>query len=185
MKFFATTIAGCFQIIPDIRRDGRGSFVKVFHEDVFRQYGLATDYAEEYYSASHRNVVRGLHFQTPPHDHAKLVYCAQGSVMDVALDLRRGSPTFGQHLMLELSAENGHMLYLPRGMAHGYCTTKEPALMVYKVTTTYAPNHDTGLAWDSANIDWPIKDPIMSARDRQFGTLADFDTPFVFDESKP
>ncbi len=184
MKIFATAITGCFQIIPDIRRDDRGSFVKVFHEDVFGQYGLATEYAEEYYSASHRNVLRGLHFQTPPYDHAKLVYCVQGSVVDVALDLRRGSPTFGQHLKLELSAENGHMLYLPRGFAHGYCTTKESALMVYKVTTTYAPSHDAGLAWDSANIDWPIKDPIMSARDRQFEALADFDTPFVFDESK-
>ena len=185
MKFVATVITGCYQIIPDIRRDDRGNFVKVFHRDIFSQHGLATEYAEEYYSASHRNVVRGLHFQTPPHDHAKLVYCVQGSVMDVALDLRRGSPTFGQHLMLELSAQNGHMLYLPPGLAHGYCTTSEPALMVYKVTTTYAPNHDTGLAWDSANIDWPIKDPIMSERDRSFGTLAEFDTPFVFDEGKP
>ncbi|GJJ05749.1 dTDP-4-dehydrorhamnose 3,5-epimerase [Duganella rhizosphaerae] len=185
MKIVPTDIAGCFLIIPEIRRDERGSFVKVFHEDIFREHGLATDYAEEYYSASHRNVLRGLHFQTPPHDHAKLVYCVQGSVMDAALDLRRGSPTYGHNLMLELSAANGHMLYLPRGLAHGFCTPKEPAMMVYKVTATYAPAHDAGLAWDKAGIDWPLKDPIMSARDRQFGALADFDTPFVFDGGQP
>jgi dTDP-4-dehydrorhamnose 3,5-epimerase len=181
MKIVPTSIHGCFQIIPDIRCDERGSFVKVFHEDIFREHGLATHYAEEYYSASHRNVIRGMHFQTPPHDHAKLVYCVQGSVMDVALDLRRGSPTYGQHLTLTLSAQNGHMLYLPRGLAHGFCTPDEPALMVYKVTATYAPQHDTGLAWNSAGIDWPIAEPVMSARDRQFATLAEFDTPFTCD----
>lgn len=183
MKIVPTVIPGCFQIIPDIRGDERGSFVKVFHEDIFREHGLATDYAEEYYSVSHRGVIRGLHFQTPPHAHAKLVYCTQGAVMDAALDLRRGSPTYGQHIKLELSAANGHMLYLPAGLAHGFCSLSEQSLMVYKVTTTYAPNNDAGLLWNSAGIDWPVQEPIMSARDRQFGSLADFKSPFVFDEA--
>lgn len=180
MKIVATALPGCFQIITDIRRDDRGSFVKVFHEDIFRQHGLATDYAEEYYSTSQRGVIRGLHFQTPPHDHAKLVYCAQGAVLDAALDLRRGSPTYGQHITLELSADNGHMLYLPAGLAHGFCSLSEQSLMTYKVTTTYAPNNDGGVLWNSAGIVWPVQEPVMSPRDRTFPTLAEFESPFVY-----
>jgi dTDP-4-dehydrorhamnose 3,5-epimerase len=182
MNIVPTIIPGCFQIITDIRRDERGSFVKVFHEDIFRRHGLAADFAEEYYSTSRRDVIRGLHFQTPPHHHAKLVYCVQGAVLDAAVDLRRGSPTYGRHITLELSAENGQMLYLPAGLAHGFCSLSEQSLMVYKVTTTYAPDNDSGLRWDSAGIPWPASaaEPVMSARDRQFGTLADFDSPFVY-----
>ena len=183
MQIVPTALPGCFQIITDIRRDDRGSFVKVFHEDIFRQHGLATDYAEEYYSTSQRGVIRGLHFQTPPHDHAKLVYCAQGAVLDAALDLRRGSPTYGQHITLELSAENGHMLYLPAGLAHGFCSLSEQSLMTYKVTTTYAPNNDGGVLWNSAGIAWPVAQPVMSPRDQTFPTLAEFDSPFVFNAS--
>lgn len=180
MKIVATAIPGCYQIITDIRRDDRGSFVKVFHEDIFREHGLATDFREEYYSTSQRNVIRGLHFQTPPHDHAKLVYCTHGAVMDVALDLRKGSPMYGQHITLELSAENGHMLYLPAGLAHGFCSLSDQSLMVYKVTTTYAPNNDGGVLWNSAGITWPVQAPIMSPRDGTFPELAAFDSPFVY-----
>jgi dTDP-4-dehydrorhamnose 3,5-epimerase len=183
MNLIQTAIPGCFQIVTDIRRDERGSFVKVFHEEIFRQHGLATDFAEEYYSTSRRNVIRGLHFQTPPHDHAKLVYCTQGAVLDAAVDLRRGSPAYGRHITLELSAENGHMLYLPAGLAHGFCSISEQSLMVYKVTTTYAPDNDGGVLWNSAGIAWPeaASEPVMSARDRTFPALADFDSPFVYD----
>lgn len=180
MKIVATAIPGCYQIVTDIRRDERGSFVKVFHEDIFREHGLATDFREEYYSTSRRGVIRGLHFQTPPHDHAKLVYCTHGAVMDVALDLRKGSPMYGQHITLELSAENGHMLYLPAGLAHGFCSLSEQSLMVYKVTTTYAPHNDGGVRWDSAGIAWPVQDPIMSPRDGTFPTLGAFDSPFAY-----
>jgi dTDP-4-dehydrorhamnose 3,5-epimerase len=180
MNILPTAIPGCFQIIPDIRRDERGSFVKVFHQDIFRQHGLATDFAEEYYSTSQRGVIRGLHFQTPPHHHAKLVYCTQGAVLDAALDLRRGSPAYGQHITLELSAANGHMLYLPAGLAHGFCSLSEQSLMVYKVTTTYAPESDGGVLWNSAGIAWPVQQPLLSPRDRTFPALAEFDTPFVY-----
>src|ERR1700739_3724115 len=98
MKLLPTAIAGCYQIVPNVFRDERGAFVKVFHEELFREHGLRTDFAEEYYSVSRERVLRGLHFQTPPHDHAKLVYCLQGSVLDVALDLRLGSPDYGPPL---------------------------------------------------------------------------------------
>jgi dTDP-4-dehydrorhamnose 3,5-epimerase len=185
MQIIPTAIAGCYQIIPTILRDERGSFVKVFHEDIFHQHGLAVEYAEEYYSVSHGNVLRGLHFQTPPKEHAKLVYCVQGAVLDAALDLRRGSPSYGRHLTLELSAANGHMLYLPVGLAHGFYTLSEQATMVYKVGSTYSPQHDAGVLWNSAGIAWPTDQPLLSPRDRQFAALADFDSPFHFGEERP
>lgn len=181
MNIIPTAIAGCYQLAPAILRDQRGSFVKVFHEDVFRQHGLATDYAEEFYSLSQRGVVRGLHFQSPPRHQAKLVYCPQGAVFDAAVDLRVGSPTYGAHVTLELSAENGHMLYLPPGLAHGFYALSETALMVYKVTSTYAPDCDSGILWNSAGIVWPGATPLLSARDQAFLPLAEFDSPFRYD----
>jgi dTDP-4-dehydrorhamnose 3,5-epimerase len=180
MNVLPTAFPGCFQLVPDIRRDERGSFVKVFHEDIFRQHGLRTDFAEEYYSVSRQRVLRGLHFQTPPREHAKLVYCVQGSVLDVAVDLRVGSPTYGQHIEYTLSDDNAHMLYLPAGVAHGFYTLSPQALMMYKVTSTYAPENDSGILWSSIGIDWPDADPILSERDRRFAALADFASPFSF-----
>ena len=181
MDILDTSLPGCFQIQPVVRADERGSFTKVFHEEIFRSAGLRTDFAEEYYSVSRRGVLRGLHFQLPPHDHAKLIYCTQGKVLDAALDLRRGSPTYGRHLTLELSQEQGNMLYLPAGLAHGFYTLSEQATMVYKVTSVYAPQHDGGVLWDSAGIAWPDTGPVLSQRDREFSALADFDTPFQYE----
>lgn len=182
MRISPTAIPGCLHLAPDLRADERGSFVKTFRADLFQEHGMATMFAEEYYSLSKRNVIRGLHFQLPPHEHAKLVYCVQGAVLDVALDLRRGSPTYGQHLCFELSAQNGHMLYLPPGLAHGFCTLGEEAVMLYKVTSAYAPQHDSGVRWDSAGIAWPAAAPVLSARDQGFAGLAEFDSPFVYQE---
>lgn len=185
MRILPTAIPGCFHVQPELRADERGSFVKTFREDLFRAHGMATSFAEEYYSLSKPGVVRGLHFQLPPHEHAKLVYCVQGAVLDAALDLRRGSPTYGRHLAFELSAANGHMLYLPAGLAHGFCTLGEPAVMMYKVTSAYAPQHDSGIRWDSAGIAWPEevrRAPLLSARDQGFATLAEFDSPFAYRE---
>lgn len=181
MRILPTALAGCFLIAPEFRRDDRGYFVKTFHEEVFREHGLATEFREEYYSASQRGVVRGLHFQTPPHQHAKLVYCVRGAVFDAAVDLRAGSPTEGRHLSVELSADNGSMLYLAPGVAHGFCALTNDALMMYKVTSVYAPAHDAGILWNSAGIDWPVEAPRLSARDQQFPALAQFASPFVYD----
>ena len=181
MKFLSTALPGCYLLQPNILRDERGRFVKVFHQQTFREQGLATDFAEEYYSLSQRRVLRGLHFQTPPHDHAKLLYCVQGKVLDAAVDLRVGSPTYGQHIMIELDAEHGQALYLAPGVAHGFYKLSEQALMVYKVTSTYAPAHDTGILWNSAGIVWPDAAPILSARDRGFAPLAAFKSPFAWE----
>jgi len=182
MRILTTAIPGCLQLVPEIRSDARGSFIKTFRTDLFQAHGMATEFAEEYHTHSLRNVLRGLHFQLPPHQHAKLVYCVHGAVQDVALDLRRGSPSYGRHLSLELSAANGHMLYLPAGLAHGFCTLGDSAIMQYKVTSAYAPQHDSGIRWDSAGIAWPLAAPLLSERDQHFATLAQFDSPFTYQE---
>jgi dTDP-4-dehydrorhamnose 3,5-epimerase len=174
----ATSIPGCYELRPRILADERGSFVKTFHLDWFRDLGLRSDWAEQYYSVSKRRVLRGLHFQLPPHEHAKLVYCVSGEVFDVAVDLRRGSSSFGQHVSVVLSAANANMIYLDAGFAHGFYTTSDSATLVYNVTSVYAPSHDTGIRWDSAGIRWPDPDPIVSARDEQFQPLGSFESPF-------
>lgn len=174
-------LPGCVELQPKAFSDARGRFVKVFHEQAFRDHGLHTDFAEEYYSVSHRHVIRGLHFQTPPHDHVKLVYCVQGEVLDVVLDLRVGSPTYGQHARFRLSADQANSIYIPKGMAHGFCAVSDEAIMVYKVSSVYAPHNDAGVRWDSAGIDWPTASPIISERDAGFAGLGQFDSPFTYE----
>ena len=119
-----------------------------------------------------------MHFQTPPHEHAKLVYCADGSVTDVLLDLRSQSPTYGQPIALPLTSESGQALYLAAGIAHGFVAIEAPALMIYNVTSEYSPTHDTGVRWDSFGFDWSVTDPVISERDRGFSELSDFVSPF-------
>ncbi|MFE4105276.1 dTDP-4-dehydrorhamnose 3,5-epimerase [Almyronema epifaneia] len=180
MDIKPTPIPGCYEIHPRIFTDQRGSFVKTFHQDIFRQHGLETHFAEEYYSHSRQNVLRGLHFQLPPQDHVKLVYCTAGEVLDAVVDLRLGSPTYGQFATFSLSAENAIALYMPKGLAHGFYAVSEQATMLYRVSTVYSPEHDAGIRWDSAGIPWPSAVPILSSRDQTFPTLADFASPFVF-----
>lgn len=180
MNINHTVIPGCAEITPKPLRDERGSFVKTFQQKLFSGLGLRTAFAEEYYSWSRHRVLRGLHFQTPPHDHVKLVYCVSGSVIDVVLDVRTGSPTYGRHVQVELSADKANMLYIPSGLAHGFYVTGDHAIMLYKVTTEYSPEHDSGIRWDSAGIPWPDAHPIISKRDSAFPGLTDFASPFTF-----
>jgi len=169
-----TSIPGSYELLPRKMADARGCFVKTFHCAAFEEHGLETDWREEYYSVSHKGVLRGMHFQLPPHDHVKLVYCVAGSVLDVILDLRVGSPSYGCHAMLELSAEKANMLFIPRGLAHGFYTLSESAVMIYKVSTVYAPAADAGVLWNSAGIPWPDMAPVISERDSAFPPLAEF-----------
>ncbi|MDD5296583.1 MAG: dTDP-4-dehydrorhamnose 3,5-epimerase [Rhodocyclaceae bacterium] len=175
-------IAGCFEIQPRILSDSRGRFVKVFHRDAFREFGLETDFDEEYYSVSRRGVVRGLHFQVPPKDHNKVVYCVQGEVFDVVLDLRIGSPTYGMVRSFELSADRANYIYIPSGLAHGFCVTSDVAVLVYKVSSVYSPEHDLGIRWDSVGVDWPVSVPMLSERDSGFMPFVNFESPFVYEE---
>jgi len=176
MMFTKTELAipGCFELAPRKMEDGRGSFVKTFHQDAFEAQGLGTGWREEYYSVSHKGVLRGLHFQLPPHDHVKLVYCVSGTVFDAVLDMRVGSPAYGRYATLELSAAKANMLFIPKGLAHGFYTLSEDAIMMYKVSTVYAPAADAGVLWNSAGIPWPENAPVISARDSSFPLFAEF-----------
>lgn len=180
LEFSELDLPGCVEVRPRIAGDSRGRFVKPFHAELFEAGGLRSDYREQYFSDSVHGVVRGLHFQVPPMDHAKLVYCVSGTVFDVFLDIRRGSPTFGEHRSLTLAAETGNAIYLPAGIAHGFTPLSESATLVYNVTSVYSPSHDRGIAWDSAGITWPVESPIVSRRDSEHPTLSEFDSPFLF-----
>jgi len=175
----AAMIFGCFEVQPEIMNDNRGRFVKVFHEEAFAELGLETNFTEEYYSHSHKGVIRGMHFQTPPADHVKLVYCVQGEVFDVLVDLRTGSPSYGQTATFQLSAALGNSLYIPKGVAHGFCATSDIATLVYNVSSVYSPDHDEGILWSSVKVDWPASSPIVSKRDASFGDLSCFESPFI------
>lgn len=177
----SSKIAGCFELQPKVFEDPRGRFVKVFHEQAFAAQGLETAFTEEYYSVSYKNVVRGMHFQLPPMDHVKMVYCVEGEVLDAVVDLRVGSPTYGQFDLFELSSTKANSIYIPKGMAHGFCVLSEQAIMVYKVSTIYSPTHDAGVLWNSAGIPWPTTEVILSARDAAFPRLDEFMSPFRYE----
>lgn len=182
MNLHESKLSGCFELKVNRFVDERGVFVKTFHEPSFESQGLNTKFTEEYYTVSSKGVIRGMHFQCPPDDHVKLVYCTSGKVMDVVIDIRVGSPTYGQHIVFELSPEEANMVYIPKGMAHGFCVLSEQATMVYKVSTVYSPECDRGISWDSAGIDWPILNPIISQRDLKSQSLDEFNSPFVYQE---
>jgi dTDP-4-dehydrorhamnose 3,5-epimerase len=174
-------LAGCFELQPKVFEDARGRFVKVFHEHAFAARGLETSFTEEYYSVSHKSVIRGLHFQLPPMDHVKMVYCVKGEVLDAVVDLRVGSPTYGQHAVFQLSAAKANSIYIPKGMAHGFCALSDQSIMVYKTSTSYSAAHDAGVLWDSAGIPWPTTRMIISARDESFVPLDKFASPFRYE----
>lgn len=173
-------IPGCFELVPRIMKDERGLFIKTFHQDFFTSNNLNTLWAEEYFSVSYKGVLRGFHFQTPPYDHVKLVYCPHGQVMDVILDLRHGSPTYLKHLIFDLNAEKANMIYIPRGCAHGFYTCSESATLMYKVSTVYAQENDAGILWKSVGVVWPESNPLLSERDASFKSLDEFISPFAW-----
>ena len=183
MEIISTTISGCVQIFPKIFTDPRGAFIKTFHREVFVAWGLDTRFVEEYYSVSRKGVLRGLHFQIPPMDHTKLVYCINGEVIDAIVDLRIGSPTYGQHALFELRGDIANMLYIPPGLAHGFYTKSDKAIMMYKTTTVYSPEHDRGILWSSVGIPWPDERPVVSARDKAFPPLTTFLSPFTYTQN--
>lgn len=178
MDFQQTDIEGLFLIKPFVFEDERGTFVKTFHEEEFKKQGLEADFKESFYSESVKGVVRGMHFQLPPHDHAKLVFSTSGKVLDVVVDLRRSSKTFGKYQSFELSSENKNMLYIPRGLAHGFCAVSDKATLFYFTTSVHNKEHDAGIRFDSFGFDWPVTQPVLSPRDLNFPELKDFDSPF-------
>jgi dTDP-4-dehydrorhamnose 3,5-epimerase len=172
MKNKSTTLQGVMILENFVSHDKRGTFVKTFHANTFQENNLASAFRESYYSTSHKDVIRGMHFQLPPHDHDKLVYVVQGEILDVVVDLRKDSPSYLQHVALRLE-EGGNSIYVPRGCAHGFLTLSDTATVVYNVTSEYEPTADSGIKWDSIGFEWPILSPIISERDEQFPKLRD------------
>jgi len=182
MKIRKTKIPGCYEIHPVVFKDERGSFVKTLNNEIFRNNGIETTFAEEYYTVSRKGVLRGLHFQNPPMAHKKIVYCPIGEVIDAVLDLRKGSPTYGQYLIFNLSAEEANIIYIPEGLAHGFYAKTETVLMIYKTTTLYTPELDSGILWNSAGIPWPALDPIISKRDASFIPFIEYNSKFIYED---
>ncbi len=179
-------ISGLVQIVPTRRGDTRGYFAETFRSDVFAAAVGETRFVQDNESLSARaGTVRGLHFQTGAFAQGKLVRCVQGALLDVAVDIRHGSPTFGKGLAVELSAENGRQLWVPPGFAHGFCTRQPDTMISYKVTAYYSAEHDKGVAWDdpAIGVAWPdCADPgTLSGKDSSQPKLADLPAYFAYE----
>jgi dTDP-4-dehydrorhamnose 3,5-epimerase len=184
MEVETTGLPGVLILRPRVFEDARGFFLESYNQATLRSYGIETLFVQDNHSRSARGTLRGLHFQLPPAAQVKLVRVVHGVVWDVAVDIRAGSPTLGQWVGTELSAENFRQLYVPAGFAHGFCVLSENAEVLYKASCAYSPALERGIIWnDSAlRIAWPVAEPLLSERDRRLGTLADYlsNTPFVY-----
>jgi len=168
MKIFKTFIEGLYILQTDIFRDKRGEFRKVFNDDIFKKNSINIDIKESYYTVSKKNVIRGMHFQIAPFEHTKIVYVSKGKILDVVLDMRKKSTTYGKYFDIELSDENSKILIIPDGLAHGFKSLKDNTIVNYMQTSVYSPKHDKGIRYDSFGFDWKCKNPIISDRDRNF-----------------
>ena len=178
MEISETKLDGVFVVEQSVFKDARGVFVKVFQESLFKNKNMETQFVENYYTRSKEDVIRGMHFQIPPKDHAKLVTVIHGTILDVVLDIRKSSPTFGRYEIFELSRENRRSIYIPRGFAHGFTVLSESAIAYYMVTSEYSPECDKGIRYDSFGYDWPVVSPIVSERDKEFPLFSEFQSPF-------
>ena len=178
MNLRESTLSGVFLLEQSVFKDKRGAFVKFFQESFFRAHGLEGNFVESYYTRSKEDVIRGMHFQTPPYDHAKLVTVIQGTILDVVLDLRKTSRTFGCYETFELSRENRKSIYIPHGFAHGFTVLSESAVAYYMVTSEYNAEHDKGILYNSFGYDWKVANPVVSERDASFPAFRDFESPF-------
>jgi len=185
MKYIQTEIAGLWIIEPKVLSDSRGYFMESFKQELFNQNVGKVDFIQENESGSSRGVLRGLHYQLAPYSQAKLVRVIEGTVLDVAVDLRKGSPTFGKYMAVELSGQNKRQFYIPQGFAHGFHVLSERAVFTYKVDNPYMPSHERSLRFDDPQIgiDWQITDPenvILSEKDKTAPLLAEADINYIY-----
>lgn len=174
MTIEKTELEGVYIIDNFVAKDERGTFVKTFNKQGFKDNELEFEIRESYFSVSQKNVIRGMHFQLPPHDHEKLVFVPVGAIIDVVVDLRKNSPTYKKHLSVELSAENKKSIFIPKGLAHGFKSLVDDTITVYNVATEYNPTADAGIHFNSLGFDWHVQNPIMSKRDETFQGLDSF-----------
>ena len=184
MKVIPTGHPEVLLIEPDIFRDERGFFMESYHAGKYPQHGLPAEFKQDNHSRSCRGVLRGLHYQLE-HPQGKLVRVVSGEVLDVAVDIRKGSPRFGEAVSVVLSADDPRQLYIPPGFAHGFCTLSEQADFLYKCTQLYAPGDEYGIAWDDPDIaiDWPQLDFSLSEKDKRNPRLCDSDHLPVYEEN--
>lgn len=181
MKVTETGLDGVLLVEPDVFGDARGFFLEVWNARRYREHGIDADFVQDNMSFSRRGVLRGLHFQNPS-PQAKLVSAVEGEIFDVAVDLRLGSPTFGQWTAAVLSSENKRQLFVPEGFAHGFQVLSDVALVTYKCTSYYDAQADGGVRWDDPQIgvEWPLPDPILSAKDAQAPLLRELPEERLF-----
>lgn len=174
------SLEGAFKFIANSFEDNRGSFIKIYHNEEFLNYGIKEVFKEQYYSISKPGVLRGLHFQKPPMDHGKLVTAIKGEVLDVIVDIRKSSKTYGKYEFIELSEENKVSVYIPKGCAHGfYVKGEKEAIMLYSTSTVYSREFDSGINYKSFNIKWPFKEAaIISDKDFNLPKGEFFENPF-------
>ena len=182
MTITPTGIADLVVIEPRVFGDHRGYFMSPYIESVFNEGIVTTHFVQDNESLSSKGVLRGLHFQVPPFEQAKLVRVIKGSVIDVAVDLRKDSATYGEHYSILLSGENKKQLFVPRGFAHGFVVLEDETIFSYKVDNVYAPSYEAGILWNDPNlhIDWQLGDliPILSDKDQELQSFKDFNSPF-------
>ena len=186
MKIIRSSISGLFIIEPTLHGDSRGYFFESYNvRDFAQQTGLDISFVQDNESKSRRGVVRGLHFQRPPFAQSKLVRVVEGRVLDVAVDIRRGSPTYGQYEAVELTADNHRQFFIPKGFAHGFAVLSSEAVFQYKCDAYYEPTSEDAIAWDdpSIGIDWQLSqaEVILSDKDRTHRPLAELDSPFLYE----
>jgi dTDP-4-dehydrorhamnose 3,5-epimerase len=181
MKFIAGDIQGLFILEPTIYEDDRGWFFESFHQERFQENtGYTQSFVQDNESFSRKDVLRGLHFQMPPMAQAKLVKVLKGRVLDVAVDIRKDSATYGQYQKIELSDSNRRMFFIPEGFAHGFLALSDEVIFQYKCSNFYSPEHDSGIVWNDTklNIDWGINNPLISLKDSQLKNFSTFVSPF-------
>ena len=180
MQIEETALSGVLILTPARHGDARGFFSESWNKARMAEHGLNPEFVQDNHSMSAATgTLRGLHFQAPPAAQGKLVRCGRGALWDVAVDIRKDSPTYGAHVGVELSFENGRQLWIPEGFAHGFVTLQPDTEICYKCTDYYAPKADGAIAWDSCGINWPLNgDPILSPKDAAAPALSEFDSPF-------
>ena len=187
MEVIKTDIEGVVIIEPRLFKDARGYFFESFSQREFDEKVGHIEFCQDNESMSSYGVMRGLHFQRPPYTQSKLVRCVKGAVLDVAVDIRKGSPTYGKHIAVELSGENHRQLFIPRGFAHGFSVLSDEVVFQYKCDNFYAPSEEGALAWDDPKlgIDWGIPEEavLLSEKDRQHPSLDQLESPFSYGEN--
>ena len=184
---WTSTLNEIIYIQPNIHRDHRGFFAETYSRRQYAELGINIEFVQDNHSLSREvGTLRGLHFQAPPHAQAKLIRCGRGAIFDVAVDIRRGSPTYGQWEGYELKAENGYQLYIPLGFAHGFVTLEPDSEIVYKCADYYTPETEGVILWNDPDIgiDWPTEaEPILSEKDAVAPLFSDLESPFIFGEN--